>query len=358
MNKSLNNIIYITKQKTIDLNTVCINQTFSSKAEFYKTLGVDYTNGTQVKRIKNFITISKTSVPKEVKITNIIYPTQDESDVSLAYPVSVSKSQSPYELIKFKEYKSFRQLLFSIGMKYSQENIKKVKRHIDYEQVSKSVIRVTNVYDEKGLLDGMKYNSNTFNFFISLIQYLQANNNTSNLTVRQIQKITYPVQLLFESEEWVNYKKNHKEKIKELNRIQRIIEKNAYKFVYDQLIRCQSLNRIKVQKTYYTFIDGKEQQISDYIIPKIQDIRKLQYINYKDMQENEANTAFNKLLYKETGYDNIYIKWNIKLISSDFLNLKIKPQIINKQFYFDHAINLLQTNELKLLIKTVFKNFL
>lgn len=243
------NLLYVTKNLTVDLNKVQKGETYPNKAAFYNQLGIKYTNGDWVKQINKYVKLEKTGNGCEVRVVSIKegtttppLRTSKQKKIIIPTPEAISK---PFHYIKRRDkFSNMRELLATIGLKDNQYNRELIKQHVKYNREG-NTIHVTDIYDKDRLLDGFKQDSNAFVFYKELIRFLGRGDNLKKAyTIEEIRDECFNPDCIFESKKWKKYEQEHPEETVELFKLKTEISSYAYNFVYDKLRYLQSQKKI------------------------------------------------------------------------------------------------------------------
>lgn len=269
------NLLYVTKNLTVDLNKVQKGETYPNKAAFYNQLGVKYTNGDQVKQINKYVKLEKTGSGCEVRVVSIKegtttppLRTSKQKKIIIPTPEAISK---PFHYIKRRDkFSNMRELLATIGLKDNQYNRELIKQHVKYKREG-NTIHVTDIYDKDRLLDGFKQDSNAFVFYKELIRFLGRGDNLKKAyTIEEIRDECFNPDCIFESKKWKKYEQEHPKEKTELFKLKTEISTYAYNFVYDKLRYLQAQKKINwVQKMIGINQDNELIELSTVVQQKI-----------------------------------------------------------------------------------------
>lgn len=301
-----NNLLYLTKNLTVDLNKVQIGEIYPNKAAFCKQLGVKYTNADHISRINKYVKLEKTGNGCEVRVVSIKegtttppLRTTKQKKIIIPTPEAISK---PFHYIKRGDkFSNMRELLATIGLKDNHCNRDLVKQHITYKKDG-NAIHVTSIYDKDRLLDGFKQDSNAFIFYKELIRFLSRGDNLNKAyTIEEIRDECFNPDCIFESKEWEQYEKEHPEEKTALFKLKAEILAYTYNFVYDKMRYLQAQKKINWLNSM-TGLDQNNNQVELPIIIQEKIIQKQNELANK--WEIERN---NTLLFFTKSYRN-YLK--------------------------------------------------
>ena len=241
------NLLYLTKNLTVDLNKIQKGEIYPNKAAFCKQLGVNYQNTVQMSQLNKYVKLEKTGNGCEVRISSIkegITTPPCITTKKKIIPIPETSSKPFYCIKRRDRFLNMKELLTTIGLKDNSRNRVLVKQHVRYKKQG-NTIYVTDIYDKDCLLDGFKQESNAFIFYKELIRFLSRGDNLNKAyTIEEIRDKCFNPDCIFESKKWKKYEKEHPEDKAEIFKLKTEISSYAYVFVYDKLRYLQSMGKI------------------------------------------------------------------------------------------------------------------